>query len=217
MKTYATAIKSLLAIGLLVVSSSGFAIPTLNYFGGMTYTTNILSPADLNISGYLTPGFSSGLSVAPDLATSSVILSADFDSVTSTATTTTGAFKTTPWNDLNISDGVNGLLLSGNLSSLTLTGGNGMNLGLLVGAFQINGGVLAGDFGGVGNLFSISFNLDTVFSSTMFDSDFVGFSNGSVSQGISQSVPEPMPLALLSIGLFGMTLVRRIYKSGSIK
>ena len=206
MKTFSNAVTSLLAVGLLVASSASFAIPTLKFGGNISYTTNITSPADLNISGVLIPGFQD-LSIAPDLATSSLILSADFISASSTGGNTTGLFGTTPANDLLISDnfGLN-TLLTGDVDSLMLTGREGTNLGILVGTIEITGGLLAGDFGGMGSLFAINFNLDTMFAPAMFDSDFFGITNGS----ITQTVPEPMPLVLLSIGLIGITLTRKV-------
>ena len=206
MKTFSNAVKSLITVGLLVASSASFAIPTLKFGGNISYTTNILSPADLNITGVLIPGYTD-LSVAPDLSSSSVILSADFISASSADGNTTGLFGTTPANDLLISDnfGLN-TLLTGDVDSLMLTGREGTNLGTLVGTIEITGGLLAGDFGGLGSLFAIKFNLDTLFAPGMFDSDFFGITNGS----ITQTVPEPMPLVLLSIGLIGITLTRKV-------
>ena len=209
MKTFSIAIKSLLTVGLLVASSASFAIPTLKFGGNISYTTGIMSPADLNISGVLIPGYTD-LSITPDLASSSVILSADFLSASSADGNTTGLFGTTPANDLLISDnyGLN-TLLTGDVNSLMLTGREDTNLGILVGTIEITGGLLADDFGGLGSLFSINFNLDTLFAPDMFDSNFFGITNGSIT---SAEIPEPMPLALLSIGLIGMTLTRKIYK-----
>ncbi len=211
MKTLSQKISAFLAVGLLVASSACFAIPTLKFGGSILYSTSVLSPADLNISGVLIPGFTD-LSISPDLASSSVILSADFDSASSAGGYTTGLFGTTPANDLLISDawGTN-TLLTGNVSTLLLTGRDGTNLGVLAGELMITGGSLAGDFGGLGSLFAINFNLDTVFSSTMFEDDFFGITNGSITR---VEVPEPMALALLSMGLFGMTLTRRFYRRG---
>lgn len=202
-------IKSLLAVGLLVVTSTSFAIPTLKFGGNIQYTTNILSPADLNITGVLIPGYE-GLSITPDLATSSVILSADFLSASSDGVNTTGLFGSTPVNDLLISDsfGIN-TLLTGDVDSLVLTGREGTNLGILAGTLTITGGLLAGDFGGLGSLFAINFNLDTLFAPTMFDSDFFGITNGSITRA---TVAEPMPLVLLSLGLIALTFSRKVYK-----
>lgn len=210
MKTFSKTIMSLFAIGLLFVSSSCLAIPTLNFGGNIMYD-QMYSPADLNISAVLLPGFTD-LSYSPDLATSSVILSADFMSASSDGTYTTGIFGTTPMNDLLISDnGGTNTLLTGNVGTLLLTGREGTNLGILAGTINITGGLLAGDFGGVGSLFSININLDILFAPDMFNSEFSGITNGSITQA---QVPEPTPLALLSIGLFGMTLARRKYKRG---
>ena len=211
MKKLSQTVSIFFAIGLLVASSSCFAIPTLKYGGSILYTTNALSPADLNISGVLIPG-STDLSYSPVLATSSVILSADFLSASSDGSYTTGLFGTTPANDLLISDayGTN-TLLTGDISTLLLTGREGTNLGILAGTINITGGLLADDFGGVGSLFAINFNLDTQFNPDMFNSDFFGITNGSITK---VEVPEPMPLALLSIGLLGMTIARKIYRRG---
>jgi len=211
MKKISQTVSLFFAIGLLFASSSCFAIPTLKYGGSIFYDAAGLAPADLNISGVLIPGYTD-LSYSPDLATSSVILSADFLSASSDGSYTTGLFGTTPANDLLISDtfGIN-TLLTGNISTLLLTGREGTNLGILAGTINITGGLLAGDFGGVGSLFAINFNLDTVFNPDMFNSDFFGITNGSITK---VEVPEPMPLALLSIGLLGMTMTRKFYKRG---
>ena len=211
MKKLSQTVSIFFAIGLLLASSSCFAIPTLTYGGSIFYSTSMYSPADLNISGVIIPG-STDLSYSPDLATSSVILSADFLSASSDGSYTTGLFGTTPLNDLLISDafGTN-TLLTGNISTLLLTGREGTNLGILAGTINITGGLLADDFGGVGSLFAINFNLDTLFNPDMFNSDFFGITNGSITK---VEVPEPMPLALLSIGLLGMTIARKIYRRG---
>jgi hypothetical protein len=210
-KTIFRTIETMIAIGLLVASSSSFAIPTLKYGGSIYYDAVGLSPADLNVSGVLIPG-STDLSITPDLDTSSVILSAEFLSASSDGNYTTGLFGTTPANDLLISDN-NGLntLLTGNVSTLLLTGREGTNFGILAGTINITGGLLAGDFGGVGSLFAINFNLDTTFNPDMFNSDFFGITNGSITK---KEVSLPVPLGLLSIGLFGITMARRLYRRG---
>ena len=212
MKKLSQTVSIFFAIGLLFASSSCFAIPTLKYGGSIFYDSTGVFPADLNISGVILPGDYTELSYSPDLATSSVILSADFLSASSDGSHTTGLFGTTPANDLLISDafGTN-TLLTGNVSTLLLTGREGMNLGILAGTINITGGLLAGDFGGVGSLFSINFNLDTMFGPDMFNSNFFGITNGSITK---VEVPEPMPLALLSIGLLGMTMSRKFYRRG---
>ena len=203
MKAYSKLIRSLFTIGLLVVSSSSIAIPTLKFGGNISYSTNALSPSDLNITGVLIPGYTD-LSISPDLASSSVILSADFISSSSADGYTTGLFGTKSANDLLISDnfGLN-TLLTGDIDTLLLTGRDGTKLGILAGTINITGGSLVGDFGGVGSLFAINFNLDTVFNPGMFTSDIYGDTNGSIT-----GVPEPTIMALLGIGLLGVVLTR---------
>jgi hypothetical protein len=100
------------------------------------------------------------------------------------------------------------ILLTGEVTTVQLFGPNGFNLGTLDGQLAITGGLLAGDFGGAGAVTAFSFNLGTVFGANMFDSSFFGKANGFIE---ATPVPEPMPLALLSIGLIGITLSRRVY------
>ena len=213
MKKLSQTVSIFFAIGLLFTSSSSFAIPTLGFGGSITYTADVdaSNPVDLDIFGRLLPG--ADLSYEPDLASSTVMLSADFLSASSDGTYTTGLFGTTPAaNDLLISDtwGSNALL-TGNVSTLLLTGKEGGFSGLLQGTINITGGLLADDFGGVGSLFAINFILDATFNPDMFNSDFFGVTNGSITK---VEVPEPMPIALLSIGLLGMTITRKFYRRG---
>lgn len=198
-------ISAFIATGLLFISTSCFAIPMLTFGGNIFYTADESAPADLNVSATLLPG-NAGLSVTPDLATSSVILLADLQSASSDGAYTTGRFGNTPDNDLQISDASHTInLLTGDVSTLVLTGREATNLGILAGTINITGGLLADDFGGIGSLFSISFNLDTLFNPDMFNSDFSGFANGSIT---SAELLEPMILALFITGLLGMKAVR---------
>ena len=212
MKIFSNAMKSLCAIGLLFASSVSFAIPTLNFGGNIIYDTTGFFPSDLAITGTLSN--SQDLSISPDFGTSSVSLFADLLSVSSDAFTTTGTFGTSAVTDLLIMDdggalGATRILLTGEVNTVQLVGPNGFNLGSLVGQLAISGGLLAGDFGGAGALTAFNFNLDTVFSTDMFDANFAGKTNGFIE---ATSVPEPMPLALLSIGLIGITLSRKAYR-----
>jgi len=214
MRTHSHAIKALFAIGLLIASTSSHAIPTLGFGGNLQYDTTGSFPADLNITGNLNG--STDLSLTPDLATSSFSLFADFLFETYVpGDTTTGTFGTTPiLPDLLVTDngGSGGslrTLLTGNVDSLDLVGPNGANLATLSGSLLLNGGLLAAEFGEAGTLVSFTFNMSTVFGENMFANNFTGIANGAIT-----GVPEPMPLALLSIGLIVITLTRRIHKRG---
>lgn len=218
MKPFSSAIKSLCAIGLLLASMNSYAIPTLGFGANLQYDTSGFFPEDLNITGNVNG--STDLSIAPDLATSSFSLFADFLSETFVAgETTTGTFGTTPiLPDMLVTDngGTGGTLrtlMTGNVQTLELVGPNGFNLGSMSGSVLLNGGMLAAEFGGAGTLVAFTLNMSTVFGENMFANSFTGIVNGSIT-GKEIPVPEPMPLALLSIGLIGISLTRRKHKRG---
>jgi hypothetical protein len=210
MKTYTKAIKSFFAIGLLVVSSSVFAVPTLNFGGDLFYDADGIFPADLNITGTLSG--SNELSTAIDYGTSAFSLFADFISQINSPFTTTGLFGTSlVGDDLQITDGTGlskRILLTASVNELSLVGPNGFNLGNLTGSLAITGGLLAAELGGTGGLVAFNFNLTSNFGPDLFATSFFGNTNGS----IEGSVPEPMPLVLLSVGLIGITLSRKLCK-----
>jgi hypothetical protein len=107
-------------------------------------------------------------------------------------------------NDITVFDANSNLLLSGNFSSLSMSGSDNADNGSIFGELTSTGGSLAADFG-IGNILALQFNLaGTVFNSSMYNTDFTGLIDGNI-----QGVPEPSLLALLSMGIlmtgFGFT------------
>jgi|GEM_PF-3090137 len=217
MKPFSCTARILLAIFVLAASGNVFAVPTIGFGANLQYDTSGLFPADLNVTGNLNG--STDLSITPDLATSSFSLFAEYLGVATDADTTTGIFGTTPiLPDMLVTDngGTGGALrtlLTGNVETLEMVGPNGFNLGTMTGTVKLGaGGILNDEFGGAGTLVAFSFNLSTVFGADMFDNNFAGIVNGSLT-GVP--VPEPVPLALLSIGLIGITISRRMFGRGT--
>ncbi len=191
---------------LALVAGSAQAIPTTLYFdtgstGGLTY---IASSKTLTLSGYLlsTPG-------GTVLAGSSMKFSGVFqtvDTITRTilfSTTTSYKGNFTGNSDFLINNGSTDLL-TGKIDSLSLEGISGKDSGSLNGILNVTGGTLMNIFNN-GNLFAIQVGLkSTTYSPGMYDNDFKGDANGSIT-----SVPEPATLALLSLGVLLVGFTKR--------
>ncbi len=98
--------------------------------------------------------------------------------------------------DLEIIDGDGFTLLTAKVDSLSLEGADGGTRGVIIGLLSATGGSLMSTFAG-SDLFALQLNLDTVFSDTMYNSDFTARVDGN----ISVPVPEPTTLALLGLGI----------------
>lgn len=194
-------------IGLVLVCAvnSAHAIPTLFFDGNLTYASG---SGQLSVNSVLTA--TTDITPTPEVLGSSLSFSAVLDSVDTTNTyLTTGIFNGIGSNSIAVTDGNLNNLLSGNFSGLKMMGWNGRDTGRVSGVVTATGGTLEPLFG-AGNLIALEFNLSTIFSSTMFDSDFTGLIDGRIE---GQSVPEPGVLAMLGLGLALMGFVR----SGSAK
>jgi len=185
------------AIGLVLVlaTSAAKAIPTLFFDGDIAYdvSTSTLSVSSNLISTYdITP--------APDVI-GSLNFNALFSDSFSFGGWTIGSFGTVAGqDDLIVKDANSVDLLTGNFSSLTMSGEDGSNGGSITGTLMSTGGSLETLFG-EGQLIALQFNLDPTFSSGMFKSSFAGTIDGRI-EGEDINVPEPSLLALLSFGLF---------------
>jgi len=99
--------------------------------------------------------------------------------------------------DITVLDANNNILLTGNFTSLIMSGTDNADSGSITGEMVSTGGSLAAQFG-AGNVLALAFNLPA-FNETMFDSNFAGNINGEI-----KGVPEPSLLALLSIGILAI-------------
>lgn len=193
-----------IAIGLVLAfaASAAQAIPTLFFDGAIDYdstSTELMVEASLTESVDITP--------APTLLGSTMVFSAFFDSVESLSgscffcsDSTKGYFfgsTDASINDLEIIDGDGTTLLTAKFDSLSLEGIDGGDTGEIIGILSATGGSLISMFDG-SDLFALQLNLSTVFSDTMYDSDFAGRVDGNIK---ARSVPEPSSLALLGLGI----------------
>jgi hypothetical protein len=196
----------LIGILLFAHSMAVQAIPTLFFDGDISY-----SAGQLNVNAQLTG--TDGIAPLPETVNSSLDFTALLASVdTSFAGLTIGYFATNPGSDdLTVIDGNANLLLTGNFSDLAVFGANGNNAGNVYGFLTATGGSLATSFG-VGNLVALQLNLDTAYSSTMFDStsSWSGNIDGNI-QGEPVDVPEPGVINMLG---FGLLLLGLTYLTG---
>jgi len=102
--------------------------------------------------------------------------------------------------DITVKDADDNILLTGNFSSLTMSGTDNADRGSITGELMSTGGLLAAEFG-TGNVLALQFNLGgTLFNSQMFETSFSGEINGDI-EGQVVEVPEPNMVALLSMGI----------------
>lgn len=178
-------------LALVLITTSAHAIPTLFFDGEIAYSA---STGELSVTSVLTA--TEDISPAPELIGSNLEFSAILDSTILYGTTRTrGLFI---GDDIEVTDGDNNSLLVGDISFLEMFGRNGNDFGIVSGTVNATSGSLAEMFG-AGNLIALDFNLSTVFSVEMFDTDFVGGIDGRI-EG-EATVPEPNILALLGLGL----------------
>lgn len=174
------------------------AIPSLSFFGDVDYdaSTGIMSVHTSLIN-------SEDIMPTPVLGGSSLDFFTRLDTVDATNPLfTAGLFTGVPGDDITVIGGDSTLLLTGEFSDLMLRGFNdsvlsGSNSGQLSGVINATGGILAAMYG-EGSLLALEFNLSTVFSPNMYRDSFSGFIDGSI-DGVT--VPEPMTLTLLGLGL----------------
>ncbi len=190
-----------IAFALAMVTSTAQAIPTLFFDGSINYNS---TSSELAVSGTLTES----IDVTPALVLldSTLVFSAFFDNLESISggclfclNSTKGNFignADALINDLEIIDGEGNILLTAKFDSLSLEGIDGGDRGEVIGLLNATGGLLMDTFG-ESDLFALQLNLDTIFSSTMYDLDFAGRVDGNIE---AHSVPEPTSLALLGLG-----------------
>jgi len=188
-----------IGLALALITTSAHAIPTLFFDGDITYSA---STGELSVTSVLTA--TEDVSPAPELVGSELTFSAVLDTIIAETSVTTGIFDGVIGDDIQVTDGDLNSLLVGEFLDLEMMGRNGRDAGIVSGTVNATGGSLAEMFG-AGNLIALQFNLSTVFSADMFDTDFIGSIDGRVE---GEAVPEPNVLALFGFGLVLMGLIR---------
>jgi len=174
--------------------------PELSFEGNFNYTySNVTSIGFLTLTGSLI-GYQ-GLNSTPILQNSVFSLTSKFISATY-GSEVIGQFGTSvtqisPF-DFSIVGGDNTNLLQGSVSSLSLSGLNGFNFGLLSGNLEPFNGALYDSFtSSSSSLLGLVLNLSTPLSSNVFNSSFSGSVNGSLT---AVAVSESDSVWLLLIG-----------------
>lgn len=196
-------ITTIIGLALILATSAAQAIPTLFFDGAINYDAGT---TELSASSVLTK--TTDITPEPALSNSTMTLSAffvDFETILSSgcffcADSTKGNFvgdTDALVDDLKIVDGDGLTLLTAKFDSLSLEGINGGDRGEIIGLLSATGGSLMSAFAD-SDLFALQLNLGTVFSDTMYNSDFAGRVDGNIK---AHSVPEPTSLALLGLGI----------------
>ena len=170
-------------------------------------------------TGYLAVS-SAAQSISNDGITFTPLLNGTIDyrvsliSQSSTSNTVTGVFGTSNGSpaDLLIQDS-SGTLLTGTFSSFKLTGSTipGFNtVGVGSAKFKVTGGLLAGNFGLNGGIFSLDFNITPGFTATSFTQNF----SGSVAGKVIPIVPIPSSMLLMGTSLGVLLSLRRFKPAG---
>lgn len=190
-------------IGFIIAlaATSAQAVPTLYFDGTIDYTTG---SSELSVSAALTE--TTDITPAPVLDGSTMVFSALFDYLESISggcmfcgTSIKGHFNgnaDSAVDDLEIVGGDGTVLLTAKFDSLTLEGVVDGDRGQITGLLDATGGSLMSMFDG-SDLFALQLNLNTVFTTAMYDTDF----NGNVDGNIRANVAEPSVVALLGFGL----------------
>jgi hypothetical protein len=152
-----------------------------------------------------------------NIAGSEIVLSLNLGTVTDSNGTTTATFTTPVGYEaaLYLGNGSGGTqsspVLTGSLTDMEVSGGDGNNLGVLTGLLHPNGGSAFSFFSNPSDVIALEFNLTTNFAKTMYQSSFSGQINGQVESTSAAPVPLPaaLPLLVSGLGLLGAAARRR--------
>ncbi len=189
----------------VLLPSSAFALPTFFFEGDFDYQAGDTStPGLLTFNASLTG--TQDLPNASSLIGSSLTLQSWIVSDNSTAALSQATFGSTGSTDIAITGTGSSLLFLANVDTLLMSGANSASFGTLTGDILPSGGTLANQFSNPSNLLAIEFNLSSPFSVGMFNRNFSGAVNGSITSN-AVSVPEPTTLALFVILLLGLLVI----------
>ena len=190
MKNYTIAIGFILALA----TTSAQAVPTLYFNGTIGYdaaSTRLSVISDLTGTADIFPAPPLQGTLSFDVDLISTFFGSGFN---------IGSFTTiSGQDDITVLDANSTVLLTGNFSTLTMSGSDNSDSGTIFGDLTSTGGLLAAEYG-LGNILALQFNLNTTFNSTMFNHDFAGLIDGNIQGQNVVKAPEPPLLALLSMG-----------------